>query len=682
MSQKIPLYYSLPAIILSALVATTIVLAWTEPSQAPTVGNAPAPLNVSSASQYKSGALGIGGLLRGYSNAIFDGNVGIGTTAPGAKLEVSEAGDTTIRIKPASGANNRVSNYDFWGTFYNYPADTAVRRVGNIQAGFATGTWGTEYMAFGLGSNDAAVLPTERMRITGAGNVGIGTTSPQSLLELRSTTNARLTINRAGAWGISPGDIKFNTNDAGTDYWTFGMQADSTNNMRLRHNSDEYLTVLTSGNVGIGTTSPSALLDIWQAGAGNVANFNNATGTALFVGNDGNVGIGTSTPSYTLDVDGTAALGTGAESMRIDTNGNVGIGTTTPNHSLTVGMVGDATSTYRLGVYGSARATGAFDALQTFDIAERFPIDPQCQIDDSCPEIGDLVSVKENLVIKKSSFSYDSKLIGIVSESPGFILSGGLDANSSRLVALAGRVPVKVSLENGLIEIGDALTSASSTPGKAMKATESGRVIGIALAPYGSEGIGKIMVFVNPHWYGGQLAADGSLAAESEQSGSTESGSLLDSFTQKVKQAMTSLGLFVENGIAQVKELVTDKLFAKKARIEKLEMVDQATGEIYCTWIENSEWQKVKGECDQINGQNPPSSGQPSENETPPAAPPETPPAEQPSAEQPTEQPPAEQPAETSPTVEPTPTETPAPVETPAPTETPALITNSETTTP
>ena len=112
-------------------------------------------------------------------------NVGIGTTAPGAQLEVSaSAADTTIRIRPASGANNRVSNYDFWGTFHNFPADTGVRRVANIQAGFATGTWGTEYMAFGLGSNDAAVLPTERMRITGGGNVGIGTTAPGARLEV------------------------------------------------------------------------------------------------------------------------------------------------------------------------------------------------------------------------------------------------------------------------------------------------------------------------------------------------------------------------------------------------------------------------------------------------------------------------------------------------------------------
>ena len=63
--------------------------------------------------------------------------------------------------------------------------------MGNIQAGFATGTWGTEYMAFGLGSNGAAALPTERMRITGIGNVGIGTSTPQSELAVNGIITAK-----------------------------------------------------------------------------------------------------------------------------------------------------------------------------------------------------------------------------------------------------------------------------------------------------------------------------------------------------------------------------------------------------------------------------------------------------------------------------------------------------------
>jgi hypothetical protein len=46
------------------------VVAWTEPSQAPPGGNVPAPINVSSSTQYKAGALGIGGILQVYSNIV------------------------------------------------------------------------------------------------------------------------------------------------------------------------------------------------------------------------------------------------------------------------------------------------------------------------------------------------------------------------------------------------------------------------------------------------------------------------------------------------------------------------------------------------------------------------------------------------------------------------------------
>ena len=79
----------LPVIVIATFFVTASIYAWTEPTQAPPDGNVSSPINVSSASQYKAGALGIGGLLRGYSNAIFAGNVGIGTTNPGAKLEVA-----------------------------------------------------------------------------------------------------------------------------------------------------------------------------------------------------------------------------------------------------------------------------------------------------------------------------------------------------------------------------------------------------------------------------------------------------------------------------------------------------------------------------------------------------------------------------------------------------------------
>jgi hypothetical protein len=47
------------------------------------------------------------------------------------------------------------------------------------------------------------------------------------------------------------------------------------------------------------------------------------------------------------------------------------------------------------------------------------------------------------------------------------------------------------------------------------------------------------------------------------------------------------------------KEIETEKLIVSKQLeiLAKIQLRDQATGEIYCTWIENGEWKKVLGEC-------------------------------------------------------------------------------------
>lgn len=90
----------------------------------------------------------------------------------------------------------------------------------------------------------------------------------------------------------------------------------------------------------------------------------------------------------------------------------------------------------------------------------------------------------------KTTTSYDDGMAGVISSQPGLLL-GGFDtegpevAPKKALMALMGRTPVKVSLENGPIEIGDKLTSAS-LPGFAMKAIKSGPVIGTALQSFGS----------------------------------------------------------------------------------------------------------------------------------------------------------------------------------------------------
>ena len=61
--------------ILSLFSTIIFLYAWTEPTANPPGGNVAAPINVSISTQYKAGALGIGGVLRGYSDAIFEGNI-------------------------------------------------------------------------------------------------------------------------------------------------------------------------------------------------------------------------------------------------------------------------------------------------------------------------------------------------------------------------------------------------------------------------------------------------------------------------------------------------------------------------------------------------------------------------------------------------------------------------------
>ncbi len=100
--------------------------------------------------------------------------------------------------------------------------------------------------------------------------------------------------------------------------------------------------------------------------------------------------------------------------------------------------------------------------------------------------------------VKKSNSQYQNDLIGIVSTNPNQTYGeDGLfsPAENPRPVSLTGRIPVKVSTENGPISAGDYLTS-SSTPGVAMKSTQPGVTIGRALSGYNGNGVGKVIVYV------------------------------------------------------------------------------------------------------------------------------------------------------------------------------------------
>ncbi|MBI2552796.1 hypothetical protein HYW17_05885 [Candidatus Uhrbacteria bacterium] len=106
-------------------------------------------------------------------------------------------------------------------------------------------------------------------------------------------------------------------------------------------------------------------------------------------------------------------------------------------------------------------------------------------------------------ILGKSQESYSAKIFGVISGSPVQTIGGDIQKQGRHPlpVALSGRVPVKVTDENGAIGVGDYLVS-SSLAGHAMKTARSGKVIGIALENWES-GNGQIMMLVNNfYWHG------------------------------------------------------------------------------------------------------------------------------------------------------------------------------------
>lgn len=101
----------LPAIIIATLLVVAIIYAWSEPSQPPPGGNVPAPLNVGPSGQSKEGGLilNTGGAAIGL--IVATGTVGIGTTSPGARLDVNGAMIFRAISQPSLSLSDQVVMY-------------------------------------------------------------------------------------------------------------------------------------------------------------------------------------------------------------------------------------------------------------------------------------------------------------------------------------------------------------------------------------------------------------------------------------------------------------------------------------------------------------------------------------------------------------------------------------------
>lgn len=271
------------------------------------------------------------------STTIINGNLGIGTTAPGTILDIfKNTGNdntlTTIRISTVTSPGDQYS-----------VRLAAAKTVGGVPYAQVMGPKDNNgWLAFTMGSSD-----TERMRIDSSGNLGIGTNSPNRKLYVQSddsstggnvvavrnaNTAAGAFINFIGGGGNAP-SIGAKNND-------IVFTADG-------YSGTEWMRLNSSGNLGIGTGSPTNKLTIsdgaapYAAGTGDLIQLirtpSNGNNTTSFVG----ISFGNASNGFKAGYGGTTDRfrfidGGSVEVLSLVNGGNVGIGTTSPSEKLQV----------------------------------------------------------------------------------------------------------------------------------------------------------------------------------------------------------------------------------------------------------------------------------------------------------------------------------------------------------
>ncbi|MCL6294857.1 hypothetical protein [Jejuia spongiicola] len=306
-----------------------------------------------------------------------NGNIGIGTNSPSAKLEVKRPGNTL--------GGKWVPN----NSYLTLDSDN-----GSILLLDPNEIYGSSALYFGSKSGDIAVFRTvsetsaasDKMIIKNNGNVGIGTTTPSAALQIEKAIPVDFIANFKNTdTGISSNGLKVEISNS------------STNNTVQRWvvNNAEVMRVRADGKVGIGTTTPGSKLEIKDT-------TNNQLSLANSTGNLWQFRAG-STGSLIFKDDN-------IERVRIDALGNLGIGTTD-------------TKGFRLGVNGKIAATevkvATYANWADFVFKDSYNLPTLKEVEQHIKEKGHLKDIPSAEEVKKDGIylgEMDSKLLQKIEE--------------------------------------------------------------------------------------------------------------------------------------------------------------------------------------------------------------------------------------------------------------------------